>query len=366
MAMYGFDTANYQRGINMQALKNAGAKFVIVKANEGTATSYDTFNEQISAAHKAGLLLGAYSFLHRGDGKAQAQAFVKALGSWAKKIRLYAAWEFFMPRQPTTADVQTLKDFLAEVKRLTGTTAGVYTSGSYKAAAGNIGDSDWWLAGGPVYNRAIGFNQTGEYMGATIWQYTSGGGVPAYGGGLDLNLSVIPENKWYDSVSDKSLSGTSNAKPTPAPSKPNTYSTSGKSLEQMASDTQVGKTGNGDQRKANLGQYYNAVMAIVNHRANNTPKGTEQAIATLKAEVLAGRLRNGDERKRLLGTYFSAVQAAINGTTQASTTSKSYTVKSGDTLSGIASRLGTTVANLQSKNGIKDVNKIYVGQVLKY
>lgn len=67
MAMYGFETANYQRGINMQAMKNAGAKFVIVKANEGTATSYDTFNEQISAAHKAGLLLGAYSFLHRRD-----------------------------------------------------------------------------------------------------------------------------------------------------------------------------------------------------------------------------------------------------------------------------------------------------------
>ncbi len=107
-------------------------------------------------------------------------------------------------------------------------------------------------------------------------------------------------------------------------------------------------------------------MAIINHRANNTPSGTTQAINTLKTEVLAGRLGNGDERKRLLGTYFNAVQGAINGTTQASTVSKSYTVKSGDTLSGIASRLGTTVANLQSKNSIKDVNKIYVGQVLKY
>lgn len=43
----------------------------------------------------------------------------------------------------------------------------------------------------------------------------------------------------------------------------------------------------------------------------------------------------------------------------------SYTVKSGDTLSGIAAKYGTTVAALQSLNGIKDVNKIYVGQVLK-
>jgi predicted chitinase len=41
-----------------------------------------------------------------------------------------------------------------------------------------------------------------------------------------------------------------------------------------------------------------------------------------------------------------------------------YTVKSGDTLSGIASRFHTTVAKIASANGIKDVNKIYVGQRL--
>ncbi|KAH0795471.1 LysM peptidoglycan-binding domain-containing protein [Histomonas meleagridis] len=42
-----------------------------------------------------------------------------------------------------------------------------------------------------------------------------------------------------------------------------------------------------------------------------------------------------------------------------------YTVKSGDTLSGIAKKFGVTVSQLCSWNGIKDANKIYVGQVLK-
>ncbi|MCY9107214.1 LysM peptidoglycan-binding domain-containing protein [Bacillus atrophaeus] len=42
-----------------------------------------------------------------------------------------------------------------------------------------------------------------------------------------------------------------------------------------------------------------------------------------------------------------------------------YTVKKGDTLSGIAKAQGVSVANLQSWNGIKDPNKIKVGQVLK-
>ncbi|MBT2626069.1 N-acetylmuramoyl-L-alanine amidase [Bacillus sp. ISL-32] len=42
-----------------------------------------------------------------------------------------------------------------------------------------------------------------------------------------------------------------------------------------------------------------------------------------------------------------------------------YTVKKGDTLSGIAKAEGVSVANLQSWNNIKDSNKITVGQKLK-
>lgn len=48
---------------------------------------------------------------------------------------------------------------------------------------------------------------------------------------------------------------------------------------------------------------------------------------------------------------------------QPSTTT--YTVKKGDTLSGIASKYGTTYQELARINGIADPNKIYPGQVLK-
>jgi lysozyme len=41
-----------------------------------------------------------------------------------------------------------------------------------------------------------------------------------------------------------------------------------------------------------------------------------------------------------------------------------YSVKSGDTLAGIAAKFKTTVAKLMTANGIKNANSIQVGQKL--
>jgi len=51
--------------------------------------------------------------------------------------------------------------------------------------------------------------------------------------------------------------------------------------------------------------------------------------------------------------------------TPANTTTAVYTVKSGDTLSGIASKHGTTYQKLAAYNGIANPNLIYVGQKIK-
>ena len=55
----------------------------------------------------------------------------------------------------------------------------------------------------------------------------------------------------------------------------------------------------------------------------------------------------------------------VTGGGVAAPAAQTYTVKSGDTLSGIASANGTSWQRLQQLNGIADANRIFPGQVLK-
>mgnify|MGYP001386332273 CR=1 FL=1 len=103
------------------------------------------------------------------------------------------------------------------------------------------------------------------------------------------------------------------------------------------------------------------------------PAHGEKSNDEIASEVIAGQWGNGSDRMNRLtaaGYSASAIQAIVNDRMQpaskpSASTVNTYTVKSGDTLSGIAARYGTTWQNLQKLNGIANANKIYAGQVLK-
>ncbi|WP_206423711.1 LysM peptidoglycan-binding domain-containing protein [Paratractidigestivibacter faecalis] len=81
----------------------------------------------------------------------------------------------------------------------------------------------------------------------------------------------------------------------------------------------------------------------------------------LAKETWAGDYGNGSRRKAVLGPRYDEVMAVINGQTK---TEQVYVVQSGDTLSGIASKYGTTYQDLAAKNGIGNPNLIYPGMRL--
>ena len=84
-------------------------------------------------------------------------------------------------------------------------------------------------------------------------------------------------------------------------------STTGKSIDQLVQETLAGKYGNGEQRKAALGNQYQAVMDRINGKTTAVQKSVDE----LAKEVIAGKHGNGEERKHSLGSRYDAVQKRV-------------------------------------------------------
>ena len=103
-----------------------------------------------------------------------------------------------------------------------------------------------------------------------------------------------------------------------------------------------------------------------------TPSAKKKTVSEIADEVIAGKWGNGNERKTKLteaGYNYTEIQAEVNkrlggSKSGSSAKKKTYTVKKGDTLTAIAKKYGTTINKLKAANGIKNANKIYVGQKL--
>jgi len=98
-------------------------------------------------------------------------------------------------------------------------------------------------------------------------------------------------------------------------------------------------------------------------------KKTNKEIAQ---EVIDGKWGNGSARKENLtkaGYDYKAIQAIVNEILSSAKPKEpyytEYTVKKGDTLSGIAKRYGTTVNALCGWNNITKPNLIKVGQIIR-
>ncbi|MGT2951577.1 holin [Streptococcus cuniculi] len=92
-------------------------------------------------------------------------------------------------------------------------------------------------------------------------------------------------------------------------------STQGKSLDTLVKETLAGKYGNGDVRKAALGNQYEAVMAVINGKAAAPKKTVDQ----LAQEVIQGKHGNGEDRKKSLGPDYDAVQKRVTEILKGST-----------------------------------------------
>lgn len=108
-------------------------------------------------------------------------------------------------------------------------------------------------------------------------------------------------------------------------------------------------------------------VRVVEYVADPQPaKKTNEQIAD---EVIAGKWGNGADRKARLeqaGYNYNTIQGIVNSKLAGNKTQQviRYSVRRGDTLSGIAARYGTTWQKIAADNNLKNANLIYPSQVL--
>lgn len=120
--------------------------------------------------------------------------------------------------------------------------------------------------------------------------------------------------------------------------------------------------------------YINTIMSIINSNnltqydavedvENSVDNSTN--IDAIARDVITGKYGNGNERKNKLGNLYEEVQKRVNEMLKNNISQETiYTVKSGDTLSGIAQKYKTSYQKIASDNNIKNPNLIFPGQKL--
>ena len=131
----------------------------------------------------------------------------------------------------------------------------------------------------------------------------------------------------------------------------------------MLQYTETGRI-SGINGNVDLNEMYRDIVTEINGNKPEPKPQPQKSIDEVANEVINGEWGNGEDRKNRLtnaGYDYNTVQRRVNEILGASKKIV-YTVKAGDTLSGIAKKYNTTYQELARKNNITDPNKIYVNQ----
>lgn len=361
MTLNGIDISNWQRGID---LSKVPCDFVIAKATEGIGYVDKSCDGFIQQALKLGKKIGFYHFARptaNNDPIREADYFYNNCKGYFGKGIPILDWE-----AENKQNVAYAKAWLDRVYQRSGVKPVIYMSESvvnaYNWSSVANGDYGLWVAKYRDNNPDYNYNMANAgsrpkvkwWPFYCIWQWTSSGRLNGYNGNLDCNV-FYGDGKTWDAYVGKS---TSTVKPQTNPTR--------KTNDQLADEVIAGQWGNGSDRKKRLtdaGYDYNVIQNIVNKKLAPARKTNDQ----IAREVIAGKWGNGDDRKQRLttaGYNYTVIQAIVNKLMGADK-AVYYTVRSGDTLSGIASKYGTTYQKLAQMNGISNPNLIYPGQKIR-
>jgi len=330
----GIDVSYWDAGIDWPKVRATGQRFMFAKATEGDFYADPTFDDNWLGAKSAGLLRGAYHFFRCNvDPKKQAKKFIDYVRTMKDDGELPPVLDLEThDGQSKDKIVSRAKTWLDEVEKAFGKKpiiySGQYFLQDYFSQAGG-GPPSWakdyplWLAQYPntYVDGQKPYLPRGWYN-WTFWQYSEKGRVNGINASVDLNI----------------FNGTLEE----------LYKFAGAQIVTQPTD---------DEKKHTI-------------KAGDTFETIANKYGVTVRELVSANpqlLKSGD-------SLVIPVAVAIptdSGTTSGSSTSgtsappqRTHTVKSGDTLYGIAIKYGTTVAAIATLNNISNPNNISVGKVL--
>ena len=316
------DVASHQKGIVTGSLD---CDAVICKATEGTGYVNPYCDEHYQSAKAAGKLLGVYHYASGGNPEAEAEFFINNVQGYLHEAILVLDWE--SGDNAAWGESSWVARFCAHIVALTGINPMIYVQRSAANQCVGLGDYGIWLAEYPDYalrgwNDYVEPNYSGDYA---MHQFTSSGNISGWGDVLDLSLFFGDENSW------RAYAGTT-GQAVPAP-QVQVYTQPVTQTDGTTYIVQPGDTLSGIA--ARYGTTYQSLAAINNIADPN-------------------RIYPGQE-------------IVIDGaaTEAPATEAVYYTIKPGDTLSGIAACYETTWQWLAEINGIDTPDLIHPGTTIR-
>ena len=388
---YGTDLSKYQ-GNTAQFVRNDD-EFTISQVGgmyeDGSSYTQSTYTNQVKSALMQNKRAHTYIWLQTGNNsylaKKAVNTFLPTINSTVPKGSIIALDCEAGYGNDINGNTNAVLDAMTTVKNA-GYTPVFYSYQGYAHAHFDMNriiatyPNSFWIAGYP-YRNGI-YPAPMEYFpsdnGVCIWQFSDhGSGANSVALDYDIDLLGITRNGYKNGNANKPVTTTPIIQQAKEDKKvindTKTYTVkSGDTLSGIA--TRFNTTYQDLARINNIASPYviypNQVIKI---KGDNT-------VANNSSNTTIYTVQSGDTLSSIANKFGTSYQAlaSLNGISNPNyiyvgqvlkvkgTASKSYTVRSGDTLSGIANKLGVSVSYLISKNGIHNANLIYVGETLNY
>jgi len=365
----GIDVSEWQGNIDFEAVKNAGIDTVYIRSSEGNDYIDHYFESNYQKAREAGLRIGFYHYVTATtvqEGREQARFFASVISS--KEIDLRLAMDFESFGNLSVEEINDISEaFLTTLEEVTGKEVVIYSDASN---ARNIFSRELaesypiWVA--EYFAQEPFDNEKWEtWVG---FQYTDRGRVSGISGSVDrdefTNGIFLDERTTLPESENK-----------PVTERTTEYVVKrGDTLTKIAIefDTTI-------ERLVEENNISNPNLIFPGQvlRITNSPN----PIRTIEYTV-----RRGNTLTQIAREYGTTVEALVQennisnpnlifpgqilriGTRsydRYDTLHTIYRVKRGDTLSQIAREYNTTISDIAELNGIQNVNRIYVGEVLR-